>query len=159
MKPGLRSLFLLPLLAACGTVRHWRELQTEPMTLGACYDGFVAVVTARDGFRADASATDRGMGTWQSTWKKRQMERHFPMRSRLRAEILVDDGSAETGCTSRYMSEQEKVKYLRPRADPREEDWSADGQDEEAEAILGERLVRRLAPKSVRLGKPQQPAR
>ena len=38
--------------------------------------------------------------------------------------------------------------------DPTEQDWSSDGQNTEAEAVLGERLVRRLAPASVEVRAP-----
>jgi hypothetical protein len=40
------------------------------------------------------------------------------------------------------------VKDLGRSRQPREEDWSDDGQDREKESILGEKLVRRLAPKA-----------
>ena len=86
-----------------------------------------------------------------SRWRKREMERNFPIRNRLRMEIFLDDGSRETGWLIRYVIEQEKVKDLRRHSQPREDDWSANGQDPEGEAILGERLVRRLAPKSVQI--------
>ena len=133
------------LLAACGSVREWREMRTDPMTIGECYNGFHFIAT-NDGFRVDTSKTDRGLGIWQSRWRMRDGERHFRLRFRLKAEILVDDGSTETGWPIRYVIEQEKVEDLRRYASPREEDWSAAGQDAEREVILGEKLVRRLAP-------------
>jgi hypothetical protein len=132
---------------ACGSVRSWREMDSAPMTYGECFDGFVFVAT-RDGFLADESACDRGLGLWLSRWRQRVLERGFAARYRLRAEILVEEGSNERGWPIRYYIEQEKVKDLRRFSDPREEDWSADGQDEEREAILGEKLLRRLAPKA-----------
>jgi len=152
-------LFLFSLLASCGTVRDWRELQTEPMSLGEVWTGFTQIATARDGWRVDESATDRGNGYWQSRWKKREMERNFPIRNRLKMEIFVDDGSREEGWLIRYVIEQEKCKDLRRHADPQEDDWSPDGQDSEGEAILGERLVRRLAPRSVQIPERRQPPR
>ena len=82
------------------------------------------------------------------------MERNFPIRNRVKMEILIDDGSREEGWLVRYVIEQEKVDDLRRHVSPREEDWSADGQDGEGEAILGERLIRRLAPKSVVIEPP-----
>lgn len=150
-------LLLFSLFASCSSFRQWRELQTEPMSIGEAYGGFVSIATARDGWRVDASATDRGLGTWQSRWRKREMERNFPIRNRLRMEILLDEGSREKGWWVRYVIEQEKVKDLRRHAQPREEDWSADGQDQEGEAILGERLRRRLAPKSVQIPERTDP--
>lgn len=144
-------LLLLSLFASCSSVRDWRELQTEPMSIGEVWNGFVSIATARDGWRVDESATDRGNGFWQSRWRKREMERNFPIRNRLKMEIFLDDGSREQGWLIRYVIEQEKVKDLRRHRDPRENDWSSNGQDIEGETILGERLVRRLAPKSVRI--------
>ena len=149
--PTCLMLILASSLAGCYTVRDWRELQTEPMTLGACYDG-VEFIASNSGFRIDSSKSDRGLGTWQSRWRKREKERHFPIRNRLKLEILVDEGSTATGWPVRYLIEQEKVVDLRRHANPQEDDWSSDGQDSEGESILGQRLVRRLAPKSVETG-------
>tara|TARA_R110002072_G_scaffold269079_11_gene428371 strand:- start:28908 stop:29402 length:495 start_codon:yes stop_codon:yes gene_type:complete len=150
-------LLLFSLFASCGSVRTWREMQTEPMSIGQAYGGFVAIATARDGWRVDESATDRGNGIWQSRWRKREMERNFPIRNRLKMEILLDEGSREKGWWVRYVIEQEKVKDLRRHAQPREEDWTANGQDGEGEAILGERLLRKLAPKSVQIPQRREP--
>ena len=144
----LVPLVLLSLLASCGTFREWRELQTAPMTLGACYDGLVFVARGAR-FMEDPAFSDRGLGTWQSRWRRREAFRNFPIRNRLIAEILIDDGSTEKGWRVRYYIEQEKVDDLRRHASPREEDWSADGQDSEREALLGAMLSRRLAPPDV----------
>ncbi len=145
----VRSLVLVPFLfAACGTVHDWRELQTAPMTLGDCLDGFEHVATGQ-GFVVDGGVTDRGNGIWQSRWRDRvhPTNRH-PARFRLYAEVLIEEGSAAKGWPIRYAVEQQIVDDLRRSIEPREEDWSNDGQDREREAILGEALVRRLAPKS-----------
>ncbi|MBL9078350.1 MAG: hypothetical protein JNL08_12645 [Planctomycetes bacterium] len=141
---------LLPLafvFAACGTVTDWSEMRTAPMRLGECYDGLVFVAT-HDGFTADMTACDRGLGRWQSRWRERQLGLNRPGRYRLRAEVMVDEGSPATGWPIRYAVEQQKVKDLGRSDDPRDEDWSADGQDREREMILGAKLVRRLAPKA-----------
>ena len=148
------SVLMLSLLASCGSFRNWRELQTEPMTLGDAWQGCVDIVTSRDGWVVDHSATDRGNGVWQSRWKRRETERNFPVRSRLCMEILVDDGSRQEGWLVRYAVEQEICEDLRRHQEPAEEDWSSYGQNTEAEAVLGERLVRRLAPDSVELKQP-----
>jgi hypothetical protein len=150
------TLLLFSLFASCASVRDWRELQTEPMSLSEAWNGFVQIATARDGWRVDQSTTDRGNGIWQSRWKKREMERNFPIRNRLNMEILIDDGSRETGWLVRYVIEQDKVVDLRRHTDPTEDDWSPAGQDSEGEVILGERLMRRLAPKSVQI--PARPS-
>ncbi|MFN3244773.1 MAG: hypothetical protein ACE37K_24935 [Planctomycetota bacterium] len=150
------TLLLFPLLASCGSVRNWRELKTEPMSLGEAWQGWVDIVTSRDGWVVDHSQTDRGNGVWQSRWKQRETERNFPIRNRLRMEILIDEGSRDEGWLVRYVVEQELCKDLRRHQAPREEDWSSNGQNSEAEAVLGERLVRRLAPESVEIKKPGQ---
>lgn len=146
----MKSAAVLPLLvsfAACGTVTDWRELRSAPMTFGACYDGLVFIAT-RDGFTADTLACDRGVGIWQSRWRERQLGLNRPGRYRLRAEVMIDEGSNDSGWPIRYAVEQQKVDDLGRSMQPREEDWSGDGQDREREAILGEKLLRRLAPKS-----------
>lgn len=150
------SIVLFSLLASCGSVRNWRELQTEPMSLGEAWQGWVDIVTSRDGWVVDHSETDRGNGEWQSRWKHRETERNFPIRNRLRMEILIDEGSRQEGWLVRYVVEQEICKDLRRHQAPGEDDWSSNGQNSEAEAVLGERLVRRLAPGAVEIKKPGQ---
>ena len=112
------SIVLFSLLASCGTFRNWRELQTEPMSLGEAWQGWVDIVTSRDGWVVDHSATDRGNGLWQSRWKRREIDRNFPVRSRLCMEILVDDGSRNDGWIVRYVIEQEICEDLRRHQDP-----------------------------------------
>ncbi|MCB9876042.1 MAG: hypothetical protein H6835_00440 [Planctomycetes bacterium] len=160
MMPASRLLLLLPFLAACGTVREWNELETEPMTLGACYDGLTACAQGAR-FVPDNAHSDRGLGELQSRWRRREVQlrgTYYPVRNRLIAEIKVDEGSSETGWRLRYYIEQETVKDLSRHSTPQEDDWSADGQDREGEMILGAMLERRLAPKSV-LTEPRRNAR
>jgi hypothetical protein len=140
--------FACLLLTACGSVRDWRELRTDPMPIGEVYDGLTAVA-AGDGFFPDNSVSDRGHGIWQSRWKERLLDNRHPGRFRLRAEVDVDTGAAAAGWDLRYRIEQETVDDLRRSSAPAEDDWSADGQDGEREAIFGEKLVRRLAPKTL----------
>ncbi|MBX3463888.1 MAG: hypothetical protein KF830_12020 [Planctomycetes bacterium] len=147
MKSAARVVPLLLSFAACGTITDWRELRSAPMKYADCYDGLV-FIAQRDGFSADSLACDRGLGTWQSRWRERQIGLGRPGRYRLRAEVLIDEGSDQAGWPIRYVIEQQKVKDLRQSLQPQEGDWSPDGQDREREAILGEKLVRRLAPKS-----------
>jgi hypothetical protein len=123
-------------------------MQTDPMTIGEVYDGLLAIA-AGDGFAVDASTSDRGNGLLQSRWRQRTLERHFPGRYRLRAEIMLEEGSALGGWPVRFAIEQQKVEDLRRSNDPREDDWSDHGQDREREAIFADKLVRRLAPKSL----------
>jgi hypothetical protein len=147
---------LFPLLfVACGTVHDWRELRTDPMTLAEAYEG-IAFVASGDGFLNDASVSDRGLGTWQSRWKQRTLENRHPGRFRLRAEVLLDQGSAANGWPIRYAILQQTVKDLRRSVTPQEDDWSNNGQDREREAILGEKLFRRLAPKGMAKQQPGQ---
>lgn len=146
----MKSASLLPLLLclpACGTVTDWREMRSAPMTFGACYDGLV-FIAQRDGFSADSLTTDRGNGSWQSRWRERQIGLGRPGRYRLRAEVMIDEGNDATGWPVRFAVDQQKVKDLTKSLQPREEDWSDDGQDVEREAILGEKLSRRLASKA-----------
>ncbi|MCK5944977.1 MAG: hypothetical protein KAI24_23520 [Planctomycetes bacterium] len=151
------SILLFSLLASCGSVRNWRELKTEPMSLGEAWQGFVDIVSSRDGWVVDHSRTDRGNGIWESRWKQRETERNFPIRNRLRMEILIDEGSRIDGWLLRYVIEQEKCKDLRRHQAPREEDWSPNGQNAEAESVLGRRLALRLAPKTFEELKDERP--
>jgi hypothetical protein len=139
--------FLLLLANACTTVTDWRELQSAPMTLGECYDG-LAFIAQNDGFAPDVSTCDRGNGIWQSRWRMRQVGLNRPGRYRLRAEIIIEEGSKEKGWPLRFAIDQQKVKDLRRSNDPTEDDWSDAGQDGEREAIFGDKLARRLAVKT-----------
>jgi hypothetical protein len=148
MKSVRHLLVLLALFAtsACGTVSDWRELQSAPMTFGECFDGLL-FIAQNSGFAADVTQCDRGNGKWQSRWRFRQLGLGRPGRYRLRAEVMIEEGSNAKGWPLRYVVEQQKVKDLTRSLEPAEEDWSSDYQDREAETILGEKLSRRLAPK------------
>lgn len=150
---SLSSLVSLLLLPSCGMVRDWRELRTDPMPLGEAYEGLQYVVT-RNGFRVDAATSDRGNGTLQTRWRDRLLANRHLGRFRLQAEILIDEGSAEAGWPLRYILEQQEVKDNRRFNDAREEDYSPAGQDSEGEVILGEQLMRKLAPKAMEPPKP-----
>ncbi len=140
-------LSLLPLLlASCGVAHQWNEIKTAPMTQAECYDGLV-FVASRD-FAPDIPKCDRGLGTWQSRWRIRQLPIFGLGRYRLRAELLLDEGSTAEGWTIRYIVEQQKVKDPRRRRDPAPDDWSDDGQYREREVLFGDRLQRKLAPKT-----------
>ncbi|MGE3175595.1 MAG: hypothetical protein AB7O97_23425 [Planctomycetota bacterium] len=144
LAPPSPCLLLLALLPACGTVREWQELQTGPASRAEVYDA-VEFLARTDGFAPEVGACDRGLAVWESRWRFRQLGLGRPGRFRLRAEILIDDGSAETGWIVRYCVEQQQVKDLKKSMDPAEEDWSDGGQDGEREFLFGERLRRRLA--------------
>jgi len=151
-RPSLLALFALFALfslfstSACGTVSDWRELKSAPMAFGDCYAGLIYVAN-HHGFAPDVSVCDRGLGLWQSRWRLRQLGLNRPGRYRLRAEVMIDEGSTTAGWPIRYVIEQQKVKDLRHSTDPTEDDWSDDYQDRENEAIFGEKLARRLSPK------------
>jgi hypothetical protein len=142
----LSSLLLLLVVPACGTIHEWTELKSAPMTFGECYDG-ITFVAKNGGFAPDVPSCDRGNGIYQSRWRFRQLGLGRPGRYRLIAEVLLDEGSAKDGWPIRFVVEQQKVKDLRDALEPKEEDWSDDGQDSEAETIFGEKLSRRLSPK------------
>lgn len=139
--------FALAVLPACSIAKNWQDLKTGPMTYAEVYDT-VAFIADGDGFVPDHSACDRGLGTWQSRWRQRHLTLGRPQRYRLRVEIDVDEGSAAAGWPVRYVVEQQIVKDLRHDRDPKESDWSLDGQDTEREQRFGDRLARRLQPPS-----------
>jgi hypothetical protein len=131
------------LLAGCGSVKSWQEMTTKPMRQGEVFAAVDQLARA-DGFLPDAANSDTGLGTWQSRWRNRQIGLGRPGRFRLRVEVMIDEGSLETGWPVRYLVEQQKVKDLKKSASPEESDWSADGQDSEREYLFGERLRRRV---------------
>ncbi len=122
-------------------------MKSEPMTFGECYDG-VEFLATRDGFTPDPLVCDRGVGMWQSRWRERQIGLGRAGRFRLKAEVLIDEGSADAGWVVRFAVQQQKVKDLGKSMNPTEDDWSEDGQDSEREVIFGQKLARRLAVKA-----------
>jgi hypothetical protein len=131
--------------AACGSVQRWQELQTAPVTQAEVYDA-VEYLARTDGYAPSSPDCDRGLGTWVSRWRYRQVGLNRPGRFRLCAEIMLDEEREDGGWTVRYLVQQQCVKDLERSYDPREEDWSDDGQDGEREYLFGERLRRRLQP-------------
>lgn len=145
---SLRLLLFVPVLfAACATVHDWQEVETAPMTQAECYDG-LEFVAKSGGLGPDIQNCDRGLGTWQSRWRIRQLPIFGLGRYRLRAEMLLDEGSAADGWIIRYVVEQQMVEDPRQRRDPTEEDWEDAGQDHEAEATIRARLERKLGPRT-----------
>jgi sulfatase modifying factor 1 len=131
-----------PESTATGPGLEWSMAKSEPMVLGQCWDGLVEAATLK-GYAEDPGVSDRGLGLWQSRWRPRLLANRHPGRTRVRIEIDLDKGSYSHGWPFRFVCEQQTVKDMRRASDPREEDWSSDGQDAELETILGEFLVRR----------------
>jgi hypothetical protein len=139
-------LLSLTFLASCTNITEWREMRTAPMKYAECYDGVVDIAT-HNGFTADTTISDRGLGVWQSRWRERVADNAGRSgRYRLRAEVMMEEGSTTSGWPLRFAIEQQKVKDLRKSMDPTEDDWSDDGQYGDREVILAEQLVRRLVP-------------
>lgn len=139
----LGSLLLLP---ACGTSFEWKEFRSGPTTQAEVFDAIEELAKA-EGFGPSAEC-DRGLAVWVSRWRQQQLGLGRPGRLRLRAEILLEESSPTEGFTVRYWFERQKVKELKYSQNPREQDWSDDGQDEEREYLFGEKLRRRL-PKAL----------
>ena len=135
------------LFASCGVAHDWNEFITVPMTQAECYDGMVFVAYA-DGLTPDIPTCDRGHGTWQSRWRTRQLPIFGLGRYRLRAEMLLDEGSSSEGWIIRYIVEQQYVEDPRRRQDPVEEDWEDSGQYREREVLFAAKLERKLGPKT-----------
>jgi len=136
-------LVLLPMTASCGTVYNWREVRSGPATQAEVYDA-VEYLARTDGFQRSEGECDRGLAVWASRWRYRQIGLGRPGRYKLRAEVLLENGSKEEGWVVRYIIEQQKVKDLGRSLDPAETDWSNDGQDGEREFLFGQRLQMRL---------------
>ena len=146
----MKSLAALSLLAlallgtSCRTAYRWQEFQTGPVTQAEVFDA-IERLARTDGF-APGEQCDRGLAVWVSRWRQQQVGLGRPGRSRLHAEILVDQGSAQDGYMVRFRIERQVVEDLKKSRDPREEDWSEAGADTEREYLFGERLRRSLPP-------------
>jgi hypothetical protein len=114
----------------------------------------VEYLARTDGYAPNPPDCDRGLGTWVSRWRYRQIGLNRPGRYRLRAAVLVDEVAEDKSWTVRYLVQQQRVKDLERSHDPAEDDWSEDGQDSEREFLFGERLRRRLAPSAEETAAP-----
>lgn len=135
-------LALLLLCAACGTSRNWQEVHTVPMRFAQVWEG-VDFVARTDGFLPDPAESDRGLGVYQTRWRRQTLMLGRAGRYRLRAEIRAKE-EPEGAWLVRYYIEQQKVDDLARMFTQTEDDWSAAGQFSAREQIFGERLSRRL---------------
>lgn len=142
LHPRVLAATLLIPLGACNMAKNWTELRTGPMPIAQVYDNVEFVATS-DGFRPSPPDCDRGLGIWQSRWRRRAQQDGRPGRTRLRVEIESLDPQ---GWLVRWYVEQQRVKDLDKAQTPREDDWSSNGQDGEREHLFGARLSRRLQP-------------
>lgn len=126
----------LLLVGCASTRRNWRELGSRTVPFEDAWDA-VAQTSARHGFPMSESESDRGRGQFKSRWRSATQGFGQTRRRRVVAEILRSEADAPIpGWQVRFHVEQQAVKDMARSLDPREEDWSSDGQDANFEDIL-----------------------
>ena len=140
------SVVLLLLVGACASSRRdWRELGTRPIAFQDAWEA-VAQTAARHGYPLDDSLSDRGRGEFKSRWRTTTQGFGQTRRRRVVAELKRADvgESLPLGWEIRFHVEQQAVKDMARSLDPREEDWSGDGQDRNLEDIMEAQLKMRF---------------
>ena len=136
------SVVLLLLAGACASSRRdWRDLGTRPIAFQDAWEA-VAQTSARHGYPLDDSASDRGRGEFKSRWRSTTQGFGQTRRRRVVAELKRAEGGEglPPGWQVRFHVEQQTVKDMARSMDPREEDWSGDGQDRGLEDIMAAQL-------------------
>ena len=135
LRPAL--LTALTALSACAsTYRDWQDLGVRPQAFQDIWDA-VAEVSTRHGMAPHGRYTDRGRGQFTSRWREVTPGFGQSMRQRVRAQLIEQKGEDDAVLWQvRLCVERERVKDLGRSLQPREEDWSSDGQDQELEQII-----------------------
>ena len=137
---------VLLLLASCGTLHDWQEVKTEKIAQAELFDA-IEHIALKNGYTPDVGETDRGLGVFVSRWRRSHQWVGRPLRYRLVVEVDLEEPTQEGGYFVRYAVERQKVGNPSRSMDPREEDWSDDGQESEAEYLFGTSLQLRLTGK------------
>lgn len=143
--PCSASLALL-VLPACGTYHRWQEIETAPMPQAELFDA-IEYIAVKNGYTPDIGECDRGLGHYQSRWRQSHQWVGRPVRYRLMVDVDYENLLPNDGYLVRYAVERQKIGNPARSMDPREEDWSNDGQEAEAEYLFGTSLQLRLTGK------------
>ncbi len=135
--PRGAPLAALVILAACAsTYRDWQDVGVREHPFQDLWEAIVDVST-RHGMPQDTKNTDRGRGQFASRWREVTPGFGQSVRQRVRAELIEQPGEGgRAKWQVRLCVERERVKDLAHSLQPREEDWSADGQDQQLEQII-----------------------
>lgn len=127
-------------LAACEGPRAWRDLGERPLPFETVWNAVVET-SSRHGFAADNSATDRGRGVFQSRWRTQTQGFNDSHRLRVRAEMeRGNEADAGLGWRVRFCVERQSVTDMARSMNPRESDWTPDGQERNMEDIMEAQL-------------------
>lgn len=126
------------MLSGCASShRDWREVTPRVVSFEDLWTAVVETAT-RHHFTPDSEGTDRGRGRFQSRWRVSTPGFGQSHRMRLRAE-LEQQPPADTAppvWVLRFCVERQTVPDMARSMNPREQDWSGDGQDRDTEDVL-----------------------
>lgn len=149
--PALFGLFGLLLLASCGVVFQYQEVQVGPQPFDDVWDAVVEVA-AVDGYPVDSARTDRGLRVFESLWKTQAVpfrlgSTHRGRRRRVHAEFEQPGGGP--GWLVRFYVERQVIGDMTGSLDPAEEHWTEGGQDVDTERRISVKLQSRFGVRSV----------
>jgi len=137
------SFVLLLLSMSCSTVwNDYKEYEVEGLSMGALWELSQNSLESTIGVPLDKAHTDRGMHKMETRWRTQAQPFRKGERRRGMIELVVTDEEKQI-ITIRYYIEQQFNKTIGSEFDPKEEDWSAAGQDEDLQEHL--RYLLRLA--------------
>lgn len=139
LRPILSSLLLI--LAACSAPPRPVEMEL-PLGFGDAWESFVDIAD-HSGYRTDPAATDRGLRYYVSRWNEHPAPFRKGYRVRLHGRFERLDGEV-AGWRLEFYVERQVVTDISRGFDPRDSDWSADGQDGMREEFLTRQLGMRF---------------
>lgn len=144
------------LLGACAAPPRWRDLGERALPFENVWNAVVET-SGRHGFALDESQTDRGRGRFQSRW--RTWTQGFGQSRRLRVRAEFDRGEVVDEHASwrlRFCVERQAVPDMARSMNPRESDWSADGQERDLEDVIEAQLRLRFGEGLVAPDRPKE---
>ncbi len=111
----------------------------------------VVETSSRHGFRIDERESDRGRGDFTSRWRTWTQGFGQSRRTRVRAELRSEGQTEERMLWQvRFCVERQRVADMARSMDPREEDWSNDGQERDLEDVIEAQLRMRFGESPTR---------
>jgi hypothetical protein len=138
-------------LCGCASqLRDWRELGERRVPFEDAWAALVQTCS-RHGYVLSDRDSDRGRGTFTSRWRTWTQGFGNSKRTRVRAEMKsVTQADAALAWEVRFCVERQRVADMARSMDPRESDWSADGQERDMEDIIEAQLRLRFGDSTIR---------
>lgn len=156
LRPRLSCALLLGLtLSACQSGPDWQKVDVGPVPFEDAWDA-VAQIAEIDQMPIDAAGTDRGKRVMQTMWRTRSMPFRGSIRRRLRAEFEQPEQGRDW--LVKFCVEKQTTGLVSGGFDPKEEDWTDAGQDDQMEMLMLAKLNLRFRGDIGGVSAPPDPA-